>query len=104
MSLVITPRMSEKAYAVANERNTYVFVVPASANKADIKQAVEALYEVNVVTVNIVLQAGKVKTSYRKRGGRIKGKRSDLKKAYVRVAEGQTIPVFAALDAEEEKK
>lgn len=104
MSLVITPRMSEKAYAVANERNTYVFVVPTSANKADIKQAVEALYDVKVVTVNVVLQDGKVKTGYRKRGGRITGKRSDLKKAYVRIAEGQTIPVFAALDAEEEKK
>ncbi len=104
MSLVITPRMSEKAYAVATERNTYVFVVPISANKVDIKKAIEAHYEVTVKTVNVVVQDGKVKQSYKKRGGRTIGKRSDFKKAYVRVAEGQTIPVFAAIDAEEEKK
>lgn len=104
MSLVITPRMSEKAYGSATDKNTYVFVVPMSANKNEIKQAVQELYEVTVVTVNVVKQDGKPKQTYRKRGGRVNGKRSDFKKAYVRVAEGQTIPVFAALDESEEKK
>lgn len=104
MTHVITPRMSEKAYAVANERNTYVFVVPAEATKSEIKKAVESLYEVTVKTVNVVMQDGKVKQSYKKRGGRTVGKQSDFKKAYVRIVDGQTIPVFAAIDAEEEKK
>lgn len=101
MSLVITPRVSEKAYGQAGELNTYVFVVPLSANKIEVKKAIEKEYSVEVIDVNIARINGKVKKSYRKGGRTISGSRSDLKKAYVRVKEGQTIPVFAAQEQEE---
>jgi large subunit ribosomal protein L23 len=100
MNFVITPRVSEKAYAQAGALNTYVFVVPLSANKIEIKKAIETEYKVEVIDVNITRTQGKVKQSYRKGGRTIKGARSDLKKAYVRVKEGQTIPVFAAQEQE----
>lgn len=100
MNLVITPRVSEKAYGQAGDLNTYVFVVPLSANKIEIKRAVEAEYSVEVIDVNIARISGKVKKSYRKGGRTITGSRSDIKKAYVRVKDGQTIPVFAAQEEE----
>jgi large subunit ribosomal protein L23 len=100
MSLLVIPRMSEKAYDSATNKNTYVFVVPLTANKIEIKKAVEADYDVQVETVNIVRQNGKVKRTIRKGGRAITGKRNDFKKAYVLLAEGQSIPVFAALEEE----
>jgi large subunit ribosomal protein L23 len=101
MNLVITPRVSEKAYGQAGTLNTYVFVVPLTANKIEVKKAVEDEYGVEVIDVNIARTSGKVKKSYRKGGRTIAGTRSDLKKAYVRVKDGQTIPVFAAQEQEE---
>jgi large subunit ribosomal protein L23 len=101
MSLVIYPRVSEKSYAVAGTENTYVFNVPVSANKIEVKNAVESQFSVNVETVNIIKMVGKTKRTVKKDGRRIYGKRSDYKKAYVKVKKGQTIPVFAA---EEESK
>lgn len=100
MSVLVIPRMSEKAYNSATNKNTYVFVVPLTTNKIEIKKQVEAQYEVTVEAVNIVRQAGKVKRTVRKGGRSVTGKRSDFKKAYVVVAEGQSIPVFAAMEEE----
>ncbi len=100
MSLIITPRVSEKAYSQAESLNSYIFVVPLSANKIDIKKAVEKEYSVNVTNVNIARIDGKSKKSYTKRGKTVKGNRSDIKKAYVTIKEGQTIPVFAAQEEE----
>jgi len=102
MSLIIHPRLSEKAYAAVNAENTYVFNVPLTTNKIEIKKAVEAQFSVKVVSVNIVRMIGKTKRTIKKGGRRITGKRGDYKKAYVMVTKGQTIPVFAA--TEEEKK
>jgi large subunit ribosomal protein L23 len=102
MNMVFTPRVSEKAYGQSGSLNTYVFIVPLDANKITVKKAVEALYEVKVLEVNIVRQNGKTKKTYKKGGKATVGTRADIKKAYVKVAEGQTIPVFAA--QEEEKK
>lgn len=100
MSIIVTPRISEKAYAQAGSLDTYVFVVPLSANKLQIKNAVEQDYSVNVLAVNIVRQNGKPKQSYRKGGRAMPGVRSDSKKAYVRIKSGQSIPVFAAQEQE----
>ncbi len=102
MSLLIVPRMSEKAFQSATNKNTYVFVVPLTSNKIEIKKTVEAQYDVTVETVNIVRQLGKVKRTNRKGGRSITGKRNDYKKAYVLLAEGHSIPVFS--ETEEEKK
>lgn len=102
-AMALKPRMSEKAYALSKERNTYVFVVPMTANKVTAAAAVSAQFGVTVTDINISITKGKPKRSY-KRGGRpITGKNVDIKKAYVRLKEGDQIPVFAAIDEEEAK-
>ena len=104
MSFVLYPRVSEKAYASATAQNNYVFNVPLTTNKIEIKKAVEAQYEVSVEAVNIVRMKGKqVNRAINNRGTRTRGKRIDYKKAYVVVKQGQTIPVFASAEEEEKK-
>jgi large subunit ribosomal protein L23 len=83
------PHISEKSARLA-EHNQYVFVVAPAATKADVRSAVEKLFDVKVEQVNLVNSKGKVK-SVRQRAGSRQGKR----KAYVRLAEGQTIDVSA---------
>ena len=102
MSLVITPRVSEKAYAQATNDNTYVFLVPLSSNKIEIKKAIESEYSVKVLAVNIVRQDGKKKAAPRgKRQRPGVGYRVDHKKAYIKLAEGQTLPVFATQEGDD---
>lgn len=102
MELKVIPRMSEKSYA-QSQAGVYVFNVPTTATKQMVADAVAKQFNVTVVTVNIVLAKGKVKKSYRKGGSPVVGKRRTVKKAYVRLAEGNSIPVFAAAEAEEKK-
>jgi len=83
------PHVSEKSARLA-EHNQYVFEVAASADKKQVKAAVEALFNVKVEAVNLVNVKGKVK-SFRSRAG----SRSGWRKAYVRLHEGQTIDVTA---------
>ena len=98
-SLEIHPRVSEKAYALS-QTGMYVFVVPMSTNKVEVAKAVTMQFNVTVETVNITVQKGKPVRFYR--GGKFdSGTRSDLKKAYVRLQEGDSIPVFAANDEAE---
>lgn len=80
------PHVSEKTARLQAESNQYVFDVRTDATKADIKRAVEALFEVEVEGVQVVKLKGKRK-SFRFRAGR----QNDWKKAYVRVKAGQTI-------------
>ena len=84
--VVIAPHVSEKAARISAEGTHYVFRVRRDATKPEIRAAVEFLFEVKVDAVRVVNQAGKVK-----RFGRSLGRRSDWKKAYVRLAEGQKI-------------
>ncbi|HET7593347.1 MAG TPA: 50S ribosomal protein L23 [Rhodanobacteraceae bacterium] len=83
------PLVSEKT-ALLSASNQYAFEVAADATKADVKAAVEQLFDVTVERVNMVNIHGKSK-SFRFRQGTRQGKR----KAYVRLAEGQTIDVMA---------
>lgn len=101
--MTIKPRMSEKAFAASKELNTYVFVVPKSANKITVAAAVEAQFGVTVETVNISNTIGKPKRSYRRGGRPLLGKNRDIKKAYVRLKAGDQIPIFAAVEEEEAK-
>jgi large subunit ribosomal protein L23 len=89
MSILRAPHISEKS-ARLQETNQYVFEVTQSANKADVKAAVEELFSVKVASVNVVNTKGKAR-SFRFRSGTRGGKR----KAYVRLAEGHTIDVSA---------
>ena len=84
------PHVSEKATVVADQNNQYVFKVASDATKPEIKAAIEALFEVSVTKVNVVNLKGKSK-----RTARGLGKRSDTRKAYVTLVEGQEIS-FAA--------
>ena len=83
------PHISEKSARLA-EHNQYVFVVAPMATKADVRAAVEQMFDVKVQQVNLVNTKGKVK-AFRQRAGSRQGKR----KAYVRLADGQTIDVSA---------
>jgi len=100
-SIALKPRTSEKTYALAIARNTYVFQVPLAVNKIEIKAAVEAQFGVTVIKVRIVIAKGKDARSIRI-GSRVRsnasGFRSDVKKAYVTLKDGDSLPVFAALD------
>ena len=80
-----SPLISEKATFVS-QYNYYVFKVSKDSNKSEIKQAVQSLFKVEVKSVNTLIQKGKQKR-FR---GKI-GKRSSIKKAFVKLAEGQTI-------------
>ena len=89
--IVRTPVITEKATA-AGERNEVVFRVAIDATKPEIKAAVEALFSVKVEGVNTLIQKGKTK---RFRGR--PGQRADVKKAYVKLAVGQSIDFSAKL-------
>ena len=84
------PRVSEKTARLQEVSNQYAFEVAREASKADIKAAVEQMFEVSVKSVNVVNVKGKQK-AFRSRMGR----RSDWRKAYVKLADGQTIDVTA---------
>lgn len=85
--LIRSPIMTEKS-TLLSEFNQVSFRVPLNASKPEIKAAVEELFKVNVTAVNTLRQKGKVKLF---RGRR--GKRVDIKKAIVTLAEGQSIDV-----------
>jgi large subunit ribosomal protein L23 len=87
--VLLAPHISEKSTYVAELTNTYVFKVMKCANKAEVKAAVEKMFDVKVGKVTTVVVKGKIKGS-----GQRKGLRSDWKKAYVTLAEGQKINVF----------
>lgn len=98
-SLILKPIMSEKAYKQSTDLNTYVFNVPFSSNKQLVSQSVSSQFSVTVKDVRLVIVKGKVKKSYQKRTQPVSGKRVDIKKAYVRLIDGDSINIFG----EEEK-
>jgi large subunit ribosomal protein L23 len=85
------PVITEKA-TMASDNGAVVFEVAIDANKPEIKEAVETLFGVKVKAVNTTITKGKVK---RFRG--VKGRRNDVKKAYVTLEEGNTIDVTTGL-------
>jgi large subunit ribosomal protein L23 len=89
--LIRTPVITEKSTRLS-EHGQYVFRVPLSASKPEIKAAVEGLFGVQVTAVNTLIQKGKSKR-FRGRPGR----RSDVKKAFVKLAAGQQIDLTTGL-------
>jgi large subunit ribosomal protein L23 len=89
-NMIRAPRVSEKTARLQEVSNQYVFEVATDATKADIKLAVEKLFDVKVEAVNVVNVKGK-KKAFKFRMGR----RADWRKAYVTLAEGQSIDVMA---------
>lgn len=82
--------MTEKA-SQREAENIYVFMVDLKASKTNIKHALKKYYEVEAVSINTSVLKGK-----QKRHGRFIGKRKDQKKAYIKLAEGQTLPIWGA--------
>lgn len=103
-TLNIRPLITEKTYGLAEKTRTYTFVVPQSANKHTISNAVTAQFEVTVTDVRITNIPGKLKRTVRKGGRAVTGRRVDTKKAYVTLKEGDSLPFFAAVKEEEEKE
>ncbi|MBS0458145.1 MAG: 50S ribosomal protein L23 [Proteobacteria bacterium] len=89
-SVIRAPHVSEKTARLQEVSNQFVFEVAREATKADIKSAVEKLFNVTVEAVNVANVKGKSK-SFRSRAGH----RGDWRKAYVTLAEGQSIDVMA---------
>lgn len=89
--VIVSPAITEKS-TMASEFNQVVFNVAKKASKPEIKAAIEALFGVKVMAVNTLVRKGKVK---RFRG--TKGRQSDVKKAVVTLAEGQSIDVATGL-------
>ena len=92
--VIIRPVVSEKSYVLATA-DRYTFRVHPDANKTQIRQAVEALFDVGVLEI----RTSSVK-SKPKRRGRTAGRTREWKKAIVQVREGDTIPVFQGLEAD----
>lgn len=89
--LLIRPIITEKTSQMMAD-NKYTFQVPLDANKVEIRQAVEAIFNVKVEKVNTVRVLGKTK-----RMGRFVGKRSDYKKAIVKLVAGEKLPIFEGM-------
>lgn len=90
-NVISAPIISEKSANAADTSNQYVFKVQNNATKLQIKHAVELMFGVQVDSVRVLNVKGKVK-----RFGRSLGKRSDWKKAYVKLQAGQTIELATA--------
>jgi large subunit ribosomal protein L23 len=87
--IIRRPLITEKTTVLREDGRTLVFQVAMNANKIDIKRAVEQLFGSKVQSVRTSLTHGKVK-----RQGRFEGRRSDWKKAYVRLRDGEKLPEF----------
>ena len=89
-NILVRPLVTEKSTSDHNdENNTYVFEVGLKATKQDVKVAIEEYFGVKVETVRTLIVRGK-----EKRFGRFLGKRSNWKKAYIRLAAGDSINIY----------
>ena len=87
--IILEPIVSEKSYQLIEHSNTYMFIVDRRANKTEIKEAMKSIFGVTVESVNTANRKGKAKGTYLTRG-----KRPDTKRAYVKLATGDTIDIF----------
>ncbi|MDF2384003.1 50S ribosomal protein L23 [Nostoc ellipsosporum NOK] len=92
--VLIKPILTEKANAQQDKLRRYAFKVAKKANKLEIKKAIESFYGVTVTGVNTAVAPAKSKTRFTK-AGFISGRKPSYKKAYVTVAEGETIDLYA---------
>jgi large subunit ribosomal protein L23 len=86
MNVLLAPHVTEKTSLAMQNSNQYTFRVRRDATKVDVKQAVELMFDVKVRGVQLVNEPGKAR-----RFGRVIGRTQDIKKAYVRLVDGQAI-------------
>lgn len=94
MEILIRPLVTEKMTAIQEKQGKFGFIVDRSANKIEIKKAIEKAYGVNVLAVNTIRYDGKRKTRFTKTGI-IEGRSQGYKKAIVKLAAGETIDFYA---------
>ena len=95
MSVIVKPIFTEKQTAITEKfENRYGFIVVPSANKGEIKKAVETLYNVKVESVNTMKYDGKERSRFSKSGA-VKGRTASFKKAIVTLKKGETIDLFS---------
>jgi large subunit ribosomal protein L23 len=94
MAIIVKPIVTEKMTQLGEKLNRYGFKVQKGANKIEIKQAVEAMYNVTVTEVNTLIVAPKKKSRFTKSGA-ISGKSSAYKKAIVTVKDGEQIDFYS---------
>lgn len=94
MNIIIKPVITEKMTKMGDKFNLVGFIVEKSANKIQIKKAVEDLYGVKVEEVNAMIYPGKSKSRYTKKGF-INGRTNMYKKAIVKLAEGEKIDFYS---------
>ncbi|NNC74375.1 MAG: 50S ribosomal protein L23 [Acidimicrobiia bacterium] len=87
--VVLRPVVSEKSYDLIQDENTYTFVVHPTANKTEIKQAIQKIFDVQVDSVRTINRRGKLK-----RQGWVTGRRPNVKRALIKLREGNTIDIF----------
>ena len=92
--VLIKPIVTEKSNKLSDAKRTYAFRVNRKANKLEIKKAIEEFYGVTVTEVNTIVVPGKSKSRFTK-SGFISGIKPAYKKAYVKVAEGESIDLYA---------
>jgi large subunit ribosomal protein L23 len=96
-NIIIKPIVSEKSERLSGKLNQYAFVVDKSANKLEIKKAIEAMFTTNVVSVNTALMPAKMK-SRNTRSGLVRGRVASYKKAYVTLAEGESLDIYGGTE------
>ncbi|MDE5799825.1 MAG: 50S ribosomal protein L23 [Paramuribaculum sp.] len=94
MDITITPIVTEKATKLTEKLNRYTFRVSPEATKPQIKELVEKLYDVKVTSVNTAVVRGKNKSRWTK-SGLLRGKTAAYKKAFITLADGQTIDFYS---------
>jgi large subunit ribosomal protein L23 len=94
INTLLSPHITEKTSLAMQNTNSYSFRVRRESTKPEIKAAVELMFGVKVAKVNVVNETGKTR-----RMGKVQGRTQDIKKAYVRLAPGQTIDYEAKLKA-----
>jgi len=94
INILLAPHITEKTSLAMQNNNSYAFRVLRDSTKPEIKAAVELMFGVKVANVNVVNETGKTR-----RMGKVQGRTQDIKKAYVRLAPGQTIDYEAKLKA-----
>ncbi|HSX45397.1 MAG TPA: 50S ribosomal protein L23 [Candidatus Saccharimonadia bacterium] len=105
-TVILRPRLSEKTYGLAESR-VYVVDIPKDVNKHTVARAIESQFDVKVSKVNITNIPGKSKRTMSLTGKRYAntyGQRTGIKKAYVTLAEGNSLPFFAAVEEAEAKE
>ena|SRR3990167_5227068 len=103
---VIKPHLSEKAYKLSKDGNTYVMAVPKEATKSSVAAAVKSQFSVTARKINIANIKGKPKRTVQRGGRPAHGRREDVKRAYVTLAKEDSLPFFEEVEqaAEKEKK